>query len=151
MASSRSPNESEIAALLDGARSRVGLELEGPIRLRSSARAGSGWRCEITAQHLVPVDPGEPGRGGIFVAVPVNGSVEVGDDGALARASLAPPGADAVREARAFAEGLLAQGAVRGADTAPRTPRGPRGRPTHELRTDASGRRVIHRIGFDGS
>jgi hypothetical protein len=148
MGSAPKPRTDELEAVLNGKRARVGAELSGAIQVRSASRRAKGWLCEITAQHLVSVDPSDPKLRDLYIAVPVNGSVEVGDDGTIAGASVAAPDADAVREARAFATGLIETDSVRGFARARGA--GPRGRPTHEVVADASGRRVIHRIGFSG-
>ncbi|HET7875384.1 MAG TPA: hypothetical protein VFN71_07640, partial [Methylomirabilota bacterium] len=82
----------------------------------------------------------------VFVAVPVSGWVELRADGAIARSGLPRPGPEDEREARAFARGLIERGAVRG--LAPARREGPPARPTHEIRSEADGRRVIRRVGF---
>jgi len=138
-----------LAARLTAALPALAPDAAGPVEVLARVPADGGERCEIAAQRLVAVDPDAPGLRDLYVAVPVSGWVELRADGGVARAALAEPEAEAVREARAFARGLVETGSVRGLEAATaRAPAGPRGRPTHEVETDAQGRRVIRRIGF---
>jgi len=152
MAASRR-TRTELAARLAAAPESLAPDVAGPIEVLSRAPAPGGERVEIAARRLVALDPGRAELRDVYVAVPVSGAVELGADGAIARVALAEPDAEAQREARAFARDLVESGCVRG--LAPAAARGPAGshppaRPTHELCTDAQGRRVIRRIGFAG-
>ncbi len=124
--------------------------LIGPIRVVAERRQRSGTTIyQVTARRLVPVDENDPSLQAISIALPGSCELEVGPSG-LTRVTLAPADADAVREARAFVRNLIANGAVRGLDApAGHVRRGPAlARPTHEVRTDPAGRRVIERVGF---
>lgn len=126
--------------------------LVGPMRVLSVRRARSGPTVySVSARRLVPVDEEDASLREISIAVPVACEVEVGPKGDLSRVSLASADGEAIREARAFTRNLIANGAVRGlAAKAGRIRRGPTtGRPTHEVRTDRAGRKVIERVGFD--
>jgi hypothetical protein len=147
MASSRR-RQVDLGARLSGAASALAPDVAGPIQVLGRSPLDGGERCEIAAQRLVAVDPEAPGLLGVCIAVPVSGSVELYRDGALGRVALAEPDAEALREARSFAKGLIEGGLVRGLGPAAAPAR--RARPTHELQTDAQGRRVIRRIGFSG-
>ena len=145
-------SRAELEAQLSRTAASLAPDAEGPVALLSSEPLGAGLRCEISARRLVAVAPEMPELRDVYVAVPVSGSVEVDADGRVARATLAEPDEEALREARAFARGLVEEGCVRGVApaTAPRRASHP-ARPTHELRSDAQGRRVIRRIGFAGA
>lgn len=126
--------------------------LAGPMRVLSARRAGSGSTVyAVSARRLVPVDEEDASLREVSIGVPVTCEVEVGPKGDLSRVSLASADAEAIREARAFTRNLIANGAVRGLATQTgRVRRGPgAGRPTHEVRTDRAGRKVIQRVGFD--
>jgi hypothetical protein len=73
--------------------------------------------------------------------------VRLAEDGSVASAEVTPPGSEVEREVRAWAEGLLANGAVRGVP--PTGPvYGPPPRPTHELHEEDGCRQVLRRIGY---
>jgi hypothetical protein len=136
----------ELEARLSRMVSSLDPSLTGPVQVLTTSKETGGQRCQIGAQRLIPVSPEAAQLKDIYVAIPVSGWVEIGDDGTLARASLPDPDPETVREARAFAMGLIEGGCVRdlGSTASPRVG----GRPTHELQTDAAGRRVLRRIGF---
>ena len=141
----------DLEAQLSRAAASLAPDAAGPIQVLARVPVDGGERCEIAAQRLVAVSPETAGLRDVYVAVPVSGSVELRADGGVARAALAEPDAEALREARTFALGLVEAGCVRGLTAAKsQSPAGLRSRPTHELRTDAQGRRVIRRIGFAG-
>ena len=100
---------------------------------------------EVSASRLVPLDSNDPVLADVYVPVPWTGHVSLAADGT---AESAPPvDDDTTREVQAWARNLIASGAVRGiAASAPSY--GPPIRPTHEIIDDATGRRVLRRIGF---
>jgi hypothetical protein len=138
----------DLAAQLSAAPESLAPDATGPVEVLSRASAGGGERVEIAAQRLVAVDPESPELRDVYVALPVSGSVELRADGGIARAALGEPDAEALREARSFARGLVETGCVRGL-----APSGTAhaSRATHEVQTDARGRRVIRRVGFRGA
>ncbi len=128
--------------------------LAGPMRVLSARRGASGRTLySVSARRLVPVDEQDAALHGISIALPVACEVEVGPKGELSRVSLAGADAEAIHEARAFARNLITSGAVRGlSPQGGHVRRGPgTGRPTHEVRTDRAGRKVIERVGFDAT
>ena len=137
----------ELEAILSRQAASIDPDLAGPFKILSVAPSGKeAVRCEVTACRLVPVDAGDPAPDDIVVPVPASGWIELRADGTVAVSSVSRPGPEEVREAQVFARDLVAQGAVGGL---PGGPGGrPRGRPTHELQTDAQGRRIIRRIGY---
>jgi hypothetical protein len=125
----------------------LGPDVVGPFRVSAVSRIGrDAVRCAVAAHQLVPADPRDPASRDIYVPVPVSGWMELRQDGSLVAKSLEAPGRAETREARMFAQDLLRGGAVEGLPVARSL--GPRPRPTHTLRTEAGGRRVIRRIGF---
>lgn len=119
----------------------------GPFTVLSVSRSESGAvRCELRASRLIPVEHTDPALRDVFVAVPVSGWVELRADGSIAGSGLPRPGPEDEQEARAFVRDLIERGAVRGLVPAQRE--GPPARPTHEIRAEAGGRRVLRRIGF---
>jgi hypothetical protein len=101
--------------------------------------------CDVTVCWLVPL--GEEGLAGICVPAPTGATVSLTTDGALESAKVEPPGSEVEREVRAWAQGLLASGMVRGVK--PSGPRyGPPARPTHELIEEDGCPRVLRRIGY---
>lgn len=138
----------ELEAFLSQRAASLGPELTGPFKVLSVARRGTDViRCEVTACRLVSVDPEDPALRDVSVPLPVAGWIELRGDGSVTAASMAEPGPDELREARLFARDLIEQGSVRGLSDRPRRPLP--GRATHELQTDAAGRRVIRRIGYN--
>lgn len=120
----------------------------GPVHvLGASATATGATDYEVSAHRLVPVDPDDPDLAEVFVAVPVTGHLRLAPDG-TASAELAEVDELAAHEARAWARSLIVSGAVAGVTAAGPT-YGPPQRATHELVEDASGRRVLRRIGFN--
>ena len=143
-ASRRSRTELEKALLAEP--SALAPDATGPIELVAREPLDGGERCEIAVRRLVAVDPADPGLRDVCIAVPVSGSVELRDDGELGRVALGELDAAALREARSFAKGLIEGGLVRGLGPERAGPR--RARATHEVQTDAQGRRVIRRVGY---
>lgn len=138
---------SELEALLSQHAALIGQDLTGPFKVLSASRTGAGAvRCEVTAYRLVPVDPENPALREVLVPLPVSGWIELRADGSVAASSLSQPGPGEFEEARIFARDLIEQGSVRGLSSQTHGPLG--GRPTHELQTDAAGRRIIRRIGY---
>lgn len=86
----------------------------------------------------------------LWMRLPATAQGWCGPAGEAVRVLVQPPEPEVLAEGRAFAESLLAQGQVLGAPAvAPAGPRrGPRA-PSHELFTDAQGRRCLRRRGFD--
>ena len=126
----------------------LGQDVVGPFRVSAVSRIGGDVvRCEVAAHYLIPADPHDPASRDIYVPVPVSGWVELHLDGTLVAKSLGAPGHAETREARVFAQDLLKGGSVEGLSATRSL--GPRPRPTHTLRTEAGGRRVIRRIGFN--
>lgn len=137
----------DVQAYLAAQEGVLGPNIVGPFRVSALTRAAQGAvRCDLTASYLVSVDPRDPTARDVFVPVPIGGWAEFGRDGTLVATSLAPPDQTAVREARRFAQDLLSGGAVQGLPATRSL--GPRPRPTHTLRAEAGGRRVLRRIGF---
>ena len=136
----------DVQAYLAAREGVLGPDLAGPFRVSAATRAAQGAvRCDLTAHYLVSVDPGDPALRAVYVPVPVSGWAEFRPDGTLIATSLASPDQTAIREARRFAQDLLAGGAVQGLPATRSI--GPRPRPTHTLRTEG-GRQVLRRLGF---
>ena len=137
-----------LADAVAAAADRLPPDISGPIELRAvEAGADGGLRCDVGATCLVPLEPDDPGPSGVRLPVPVLGSISLTSEGAVETVDLGPPDAESQREARAWANGLIANGQVKGIRrSAP--PTGPPTRPTHELVTDDAGREVLRRIGF---
>lgn len=143
----------DLDAALVAQAQRMEPALTAPLRVVAERRQRSGTTIyEVSARRLVPVDEGDPTLQALFIAVPASCELEMGPTG-LSRVTLAPADDAAVREARAFVRNLVANGSVRGVDApAGHVRRGPAmGRPTHEVRTDQAGRKVIERIGFNAT
>ena len=137
----------ELETLLSQRAASLGQDFTGPFKVLSVSRSGTdAIRCQVTACRLVPVDPEDPALRDVSVPLPVSGWIELHSDGSVAGSSMAPPGPSELHEARMFARDLIEQGLVLGFSNRPRRPL--RGRPTHELQTDAVGRRIIRRIGY---
>jgi hypothetical protein len=137
----------DVQTFLAGHEQLLGPDVVGPFRVSAVSRIGGDLvRCEVAAHHLISADPHDSASRDIYVPVPVSGWVELHLDGTLVAKSLGVPGHAETREARVFAQDLLRGGSVEGLP-ATRSP-GPRPRPTHILRTEVGGRRVIRRIGF---
>lgn len=122
--------------------------LRGPFHVVSVAR-GPADRvdCQVSAFWLVGADPKEPVLLDIWVPVPVTGSVALHENGGVIESVFSEPRPEDVRQARAFACDLIARGSVRGVPGS--AVRRPAPRPTHELTTEAEGRRVLRRLGFE--
>jgi hypothetical protein len=125
--------------------------IAGPLRILSSEKKSGHTIYSISASRLVPVDDKDPKLREISIAVPVTGEVEVDGKGTVARVSIPDVDDETTREARAFTRSLIASGSVRGMEPTSRALRGPGPprRPTHEVRTDRAGRKLIVRAGFD--
>jgi len=125
--------------------------IAGPLHVVSSQKRSGATTYSISASRLVPVDDEDPSLRDICIPVPVTGEVEVDRAGGVTRVSVADVAAEAKREARAFVRTLIASGAVRGLapTSSVRRGPGPPRRPTHEVRIDHAGRKVIRRSGFD--
>lgn len=149
--SAREKDGVDLVAAVGRIAGEIDANIVGPFVVkRNLGAAGGHIRCEVSAHWLVPVDPDKPDLTGVCVPVPVSGSVVLAADGSLERGELGPPSAEDAREARLFAQDLIARGAVRSlAAGAARGPLG--GRPTHQLESGPQGRRVIRRIGFTAS
>ena len=141
------PDPAQLDALLRSERASNGEELAGPVQVRSKRRSSRGAEYELGAIRLVPADPDDPELKDVSIALPATVHVEVDDAGRVVSASVDEPAGDETREARAFVRSLRDSGAIRGMGSA-RARGGFPTRPTHELTTDASGRRLIRRIGF---
>ena len=138
----------DLQTFLAGHEQLLGPDVVGPFRVSTVSRIGGDVvRCEVAAHHLIPADPHDSASRDIYVPVPVSGWVELHLDGTLVAKSLGAPGHAETREARVFAQDLLRGGSVEGLPATRSL--GPRPRPTHILRTEAGGRRVIRRIGFN--
>lgn len=137
----------ELEALLSQRAESLRPDLTGPFKVLSVSRRGAdAIRCEVTACRLVSVDPEDPALRDVSVPLPVAGWIELRGDGSVAASSMAQPGPGELQEARMFARDLIEQGSVLGLSDQPHRPLP--GRPTHELQTDAAGRRVIRRTGY---
>ncbi|HEV8516304.1 MAG TPA: hypothetical protein VGQ47_01535 [Candidatus Limnocylindrales bacterium] len=138
-----------VAALLEGRESELGPDMSGPLRVLAARDTRGGLSAEIMASRLVAAAPDDPGLEDVYVPVPVTVRVELDARGAIREADVETD-ESATREAQAYARNLLATGAVRGASSSlgPRRSPGPPVRPTHELVTDAQGRRILRRVGF---
>jgi len=135
----------------------LGPQVTTPVAVRE-ARLDDAGRivCDVDVCWLVPL--GDPGSHDaedptatrdrdICVPAPTGGQVCLGPTGSLVSAEVRPPGSETRREVRAWADGLIANGAVRGV---PRVGQsfGPPPRPTHELHEEAGCRQVLRRIGY---
>jgi hypothetical protein len=138
-----------LAAALERDPSSIDRDVTGPVKVLSvSAAPHGGLEGEVSAMQLVPLDAEGPELVDVFIPLPVNATVSLASDGTLKASALPKPSPETVREVRAWARNLIANGQVRGvARSAPSY--GPPGRPTHELVPDSHGHRVIRRIGFD--
>lgn len=140
------PDAVAIGAQLAGQAAKLRTELTGPIHLQSvTSRADRGVHCEGLASVFVPLEGQELGDVGI--AIPVKLTAELSSDGTLTSLELAGPEPEERRQAQAYASSVLARGEVRGHPAAA-VRRGPPVRPTHEIMTDALGRKVLVRTGF---
>jgi len=146
--SEREKDGGDLVAAVRAMAATIDAGIVGPFEVKPSpGAAGSHVRYEVRAHWLVPVDPDRSDLTGVCVPVPVSGSVVLAADGSLERGAIESPTGEDAREARLFAQDLIAQGAVRG--LAPGVTTGPLGgRPTHQLEPGPQGSRVIRRIGF---
>lgn len=125
----------------------LGPQVTTPVQVRDARVDAAGLVvCDVDVCWLVPLAPEATGPG-ICVPAPTEGRVSLAADGSLESAEVAPPGTDVEREVRAWAESLLANGAVRGVPPAGPV-YGPPPRPTHELHEEAGCRQVLRRIGY---
>ena len=135
----------------------LGPRVTTPVAVRD-ARVDEAGRieCDVDVCWLVPLagtgtddaaGPTPPGERDICVPAPTDGRVCLGRAGDLVSADVRPPGDEAQREVRAWAEGLIANGAVRGVPRAEQA-FGPPPRPTHELHEEAGCHQVLRRIGY---
>jgi hypothetical protein len=146
---SGSPDTAALAAALKRDPASIHPDLTGPVQVLSVAPAPSGGLGgEVSAMRLVPLGADDPELADVFIPLPVTARVSLASDGTVKAGAVPEPSAEIVREARAWARNLIANGQVRGvARSAPAY--GPPGRPTHELVSDSHGHRVIRRVGFD--
>ncbi len=121
-------------------------DADGPVEVVDSASpTSSDEGYEVSASRLVPLGSEDSALADVYVPVPWTGHVNLATDDT---AESAPPMDDDItREVQAWARNLIASGAVRGV-AATAASYGPPTRPTHEIVDDASGRRVLRRIGF---
>lgn len=138
-----------LAAALERDPASIHPDVTGPVQVLSVAPAPDGGLAgEVSAMRLVPLGTDDPELADVFIPLPVNATVSLTSDGTLKAGAVPKPSAEMVRQARAYARNLIANGQVRGvARSAPAY--GPPGRPTHELVPDSHGHRVIRRVGFD--
>jgi hypothetical protein len=143
------PDPGTLAAALERDPSSLDPDVTGPVSVLSvSSAPDGGLDGEVSAMRLVPLGARDPDLADVFIPLPVNATVSLASDGTLKTSPVPEPSAEAVREARAWARNLIANGQVRGvARSAPSY--GPPGRPTHEIVADRHGHRVIRRVGFD--
>jgi hypothetical protein len=132
----------------------AGPELAGPVVVVDEAKGAIQGHStyHVSTSYLVAVDEDDPELTGVSIAVPVTAEVETDREGAVIGIDV-PADEAAQREARAYTRNLISRGEVRGVTAGQRVRRGPGPptRPTHELTTDAFGRKVIQRIGFTTS
>ena len=135
----------------------LGPHVTTPVAVRD-ARLDDAGRivCDVDVCWLVPLGghgphdaagPATAPDDDICVPAPTDGQVCLGPTGSLLSADVRPPGGDTEREVRAWAGGLIANGAVRGVARADQAI-GPPPRPTHELHEEAGCRQVLRRIGY---
>ena len=128
-----------------------GPQLAGPVVVLDEAKGATQGRktYQVSASYLVAVDEEDPELASVSIAVPVTAAVETDREGVVVGIDV-PADESAQREARAYTRNLIARGEVRGLTEGKRVRRGPGPptRPTHEVTTDAFGRKVIQRIGF---
>jgi hypothetical protein len=128
-----------------------GPQLAGPVVVLDGAKGATQGRktYQVSASYLVAIDKDDPELAGVSIAVPVTAAVETDRKGAVVGIDV-PADETAQREARAYTRNLIARGEVRGLTEGHRVRRGPGppAHPTHEVTTDAFGRKVIRRIGF---
>jgi hypothetical protein len=138
------------AALAEGAGSSQ-LRVSGPVTILSaSPGTGGGRTYEVSTTVLLPVDEHDPALRDVSIPVPATATVEFDRKGAVRRVAVPPVDAESAHEARAYARNLIQAGAVKGLPPTGRVRRsaGPPVRPTHELKTEADGTKVIRRSGF---
>jgi hypothetical protein len=125
---------------------QLGPQVTTPISVREARRDTAGLIvCDVDVCWLVPL--ASSARPDICIPAPTEGRVRLTGDGSVDSAEVSPPGTDVEREVRAWAEGLLANGAVRGVPPAGPV-YGPPPRPTHELHEESGCRQVLRRIGY---
>jgi hypothetical protein len=142
-----SDSDNELTRAVQDGLERAMPDISGPVEVLATTTTESGETdFEIAASRLIAVDPDDPRLAAVYVAVPVTGHLRLDPDG-MPAAELFDVDPEAVVEARAWAQSLLATGSV--ADVAPTAPTfGPRRQPTHEIAEDEHGRRVLRRRGF---
>ena len=140
-----------LAAALERHPESIHPDVTGPIQVLSvKPEANGAVTGEVSATWLVPLGADDPELADVFIPMPVTASVSMASDGTVKAGAVPEPSAGVVREARAWARSVIANGQVRGVvRSAPRY--GPPGRPTHELVPDSHGHRVIRRLGFDAA
>jgi len=144
-ASTQAPDVRELEQTITAHVRLLGPEVTTPVQVLDARVGKDGIECEVTVCWLVPL--GEEGLVGICVPAPTGAKVSLSTDGAFSSAHVEPPGSEVEREVRAWAQGLLANGMVRGVEASgPRY--GPPARPTHELVEEDGCPRVLRRIGY---
>jgi hypothetical protein len=144
-ASTQAPDVRELEQTITAHVRALGPEVTTPVQVLDARVGKSGVDCDITVCWLVPL--GDEGLAGICIPAPTGAKVSLTTAGDLESAQVDPPGSDVEREVRAWAQGLLANGLVRGVE--PSGPRyGPPARPTHELVEEDGCPRVLRRIGY---
>ena len=126
-------------------------QLSGPVTVLSATAGKDGGRSyEVSTSVLLPVDENDPALRDVSIPLPVTANVDLDRRGAVVKVAVPPVDPAAAREARAFARNLIQTGAVKGLPPTGRVRRsaGPPVRPTHELKTEANGQKVIRRTGF---
>jgi hypothetical protein len=144
-ASTRAPDVRELEQTIAAHVRALGPEVTTPVTVLDARPREGGLECEVTVCWLVPL--GDEGLAGICVPAPTGATVSLSKDGTLESAHVEPPDPEVEREVRAWAQGLLQSGMVRGFEASgPRY--GPPARPTHELVEEDGCPRVLRRIGY---
>jgi hypothetical protein len=138
------------AALAEHAGSRAE-RVSGPVTVLSSAAGNDGTRSyEVSASVLLPVDEHDPALREVSIPLPVTATVELDRKGSVVGVAVPPVDPASAGEARAYARSLIQAGAVKGLPPSGRVRRSADRpvRPTHELKSEANGAKVIRRSGY---
>lgn len=143
MSSGRPPGAARAERFRQELKAR-GFELldQGDAATLTAAPASTTVR--VSAARLHPFDM--PGHGRLHVLVPVNLTVHLGADGGVAEVDGGDLSTDDLQAARMSLGDIIANGRLEDPMSHVREPAA-----THVVVTEADGRRVVRRVGFDAS